>query len=349
MHVFIDEAGTFSKSNTAGSYCVIGAIAMPESSLKKACSLLSKLKLDSGFRPDQEVKARDLSELTYRQWMCAFAKLDMIGIAAATDSSFNSTVSAHKERQALKIEEAASKMLHPEGRDYVQGLATQLRRTSDQNYAELMVRVLLVKDAMELASMYYSQRKPGALAKFKWKFDGKELKENNFESTLRNIAPVLMQSAALEEPFFKISGGNYSRFDESFSFNGDVTWLPSPETHRGAPGGVSHIGRMWHSELAFVRSNEHPGVQIADLFTSGIRRALRAAWKDNEAVSMDIGRLMVSRAKHIRGIRMVVLDPVAQDQKIEPHASRAINAMRKTSRPLIVNSARKTGPHPSSP
>lgn len=337
MYVFIDESGTFSKTNEPGSYCVVGAIVLPESSFRSARTLLTKLKVEAGFSSGDEVKIKDLDERTYRRWMRAFSKLDMIGIAAATDSAFNTTVAEHKAIQAANFDSAAEPMHYAEGRAGVRALAERLRAVSDQNYAEMLVRTLLTKDVVELGAMYYAQRKPGALGKFRWFFDGKAVGENKFESTLRDIVPSLLQSVALQEGFHKIEGGNYAHFDKSFDFQGDASWLPRSEDQLGPPSGLSHIGRIWRTDLDFVRSHDHFGVQIADLFVSGIRRALRGAWTNNEAVASDIGSLMVQRTRNVQGLRMVALDQCSEGRSIESVASLVIQAMREASRPMLVS------------
>lgn len=337
VYIFVDEAGTFAKTPERGSFCVVGAVAVPESSMRKMSELLVRFKVNAGFGKDEEVKLKNLSEKSYRSWLKELSKLDLIAIAAATDSSFNSSAPQHKEVQATKIEQAVPTMVHQEGKDMVQGLADRLRTVSDQNYTELLIRVRLVKDVFQLATLYYAQRKPGALASFRWKFDGKEIHENKFEATFRDIAPPLLQSMSLTEGGFqKVKEGNYSHFDRAFAFTGDASWLPLPENPDGEPHGLSHIGKMWNSDLSFVRSHEYPGVQVADLLVSGIRRLLRGEFVDCPGVAEDIGRVMVRREKNSPGLSLFALDSGVINKTIGRAASQAIMSMHQHSKDLFL-------------
>lgn len=337
MHIFVDESGTFAKTPEVGSFCVVGAVAVPESSMRKLVLALERFKIRHGFSRSDEVKLRDLKESAYRQWLEELSTIDVIALAVATDSSFNSSAGAHKEIQASKIEEQVPMMIFDAGKAMVQDLATRLRSISDQNYSELLARLHLVKDVFQLSTLYYSQRKPGALASFKWKFDGKDIRENDFERIFRDLAPVMLQTMSLEDGGFKkVQGGNYSHFDRSFRLDGDASWLLGPGASDGVKPELSSIGKMWKSDLAFVRSHEHPGVQVADLLVSGIGRALRGGFSDNEGVATAIGRCMVQRWHDSPGLSLFALDSGTGDKRVGRSAARVVRLMHAQSKKLIV-------------
>lgn len=305
--------------------------------MRKLVVALEKFKIRQGFSRFEEVKLRDLKESAYRQWLEELSTIDAIALAVATDSSFNSSAGDHKEIQASKIEEQVPVMIRDDWKVMVQDYATRLRGLSDQNYSELLARLHLVKDVFQLSTLYYSQRKPGALASFKWKFDGKDIQENNFERTFRDLAPVMLQTMSLKDGGFKkVQGGNYSHFDRSFRLDGDASWLMGSVASDGVEHELSNIGKMWKSDLAFVRSHDHFGVQVADLFVSGIGRALRGGFSDNEGVAKAIGRCMVQRWHDSPGLSLFALDNGTENKRIGRSATRVVQLMHAESKNLLV-------------
>ncbi|GLQ89158.1 DUF3800 domain-containing protein [Dyella flagellata] len=334
MHIFVDESGTFAKSKSRGSWCVVAAYAIPEAPYAKAKEVLRGLKMKCGVKYDVEIKRKDIDELRYFELLSDLSKIDGIGVAVATDASLNGGAEEHQEQQALKIEKYAPNMVYPEGRQMLLDLAKDLRGLSEQNYVELVCRVQLVYDVLQLAINYYAQRLPGTLSNFRWSFDGKDTSQNPFETMLQLMVGPLLQSKTLHEPFGMMDWADYSKMAR-FEFKGEAPWLPKRESNgRKAP--AWNVGLIWREHLEFADSKGSPGVQLADFLASGLRALLRGSFHDNDQAALRLGACMVQRQKSKPGIHLIGLTP-GEDIDVGPDVSRRVKVLARTARPMLAS------------
>lgn len=333
MHIFVDESGTFATSKIQGSWCVVAAYIIPEARYAEAKEVLRRFKVKCGVKHDVEIKRKDIEEARYFELLSDLSKVDAIGVAVATDASLNGGAKEHKEQQALRIEEYAPNMVYPEGRQMLLDLARDLRKLSEQNYVELVCRVQLVYDVLQLAINYYAQRLPGTLSNFRWAFDGKDTKQNHFETMLQLMVGPLLQSKTLREPFAAMDWVDYSKMDR-FRFVGDAPWLPKRESNgRKAP--AWDVGLIWRENLQFANSKSSPGVQLADFFASGLRALLRGSFHDNGQAALRLGACMVQREKSTPGIHLIGLTPAA-DIDAGTEVAKRVRALARAVRSMLV-------------
>lgn len=333
MHIFVDESGTFAKSKSQGSWCVVAAYVVPEVRYTAAKEVLRRFKLRCGVRHDVEIKRKDVDESRYFELLAALEEVDGIGVAVATDSSLNAGAEEHKEQQARKIEEYAPNMIYPEGRQMLLNLANDLRRLSEQNYVELVCRVTLVYDVLQLAINYYVQRLPAALSHFRWSFDRKDTKQNPFETMLQLMVGPLLQSKALAKPFQAMDWADYSKMSR-FEFQGEAPWLP----RRGGEGREApawNVGLIWREHLRFADSKSSQGVQLADFLASGLRAILRGGFHDNEQAAARLGSCMVQRDKATPGIHLIGLTP-GSNIGVGPDVSKRVSMLARHARAMLV-------------
>lgn len=333
MHIFVDESGTFAKSKNLGSWCVVAAYVIPEVRYAAAKEVLRHFKLRCGVRHDAEIKRKDVEESRYFELLDALKMVDGIGVAVATDASLNAGAEEHKEQQAQKIEAYVPNMVHPEGQQMLMKLARDLRRLSEQNYVELVCRVTLVYDVLQLAINYYVQRLPATLSRFRWSFDRKDTKQNHFETMLQLMMGPLLQSKTLNEPFQAMDWADYSKMSR-FDFVGEASWLPRREVDgRKAP--AWDVGLIWREHLQFADSKSSPGVQLADFLASGLRAILRGGFHDNDQAAKRLGSCMVQRDKATPGIHLVGLTP-GEDMSIGLDVSQRVRTLAHHACPMLV-------------
>lgn len=333
MHIFVDESGTFARSKDKDSWCVVAAYVIPEVRYVAAKEVLRRFKLQNRVKHDVEIKRRDVEEFRYFELLDDLAKIGGIAVAVATDASLNAGAEEHKEDQARRIEAYVPNMVYPEGRQMLIDLARDLRRLSEQNYVELVCRVTLVYDVLQLAINYYAQRLPVTLSHFRWSFDGKDIKQNHFETMLQLMVGPLLQSKALAEPFYLMDWADYSKMSR-FNFAGDAPWLAKRE-NSGRNRLAWEVGLIWREHLQFADSKSSPGVQLADFLASGLRAILRGSFRDNEQAAIRLGSCMVQRDKATPGIHLVGVTK-GEVFSVGPDVSGRLRALARNAHPMLV-------------
>jgi hypothetical protein len=339
MHIFLDESGTFSASNVAGSFCVVAGYIVPERCYSKIRDIVRRFKLKAGFASSVEVKRRDVDERQYFSFLQELGEIDAIAVALATDSSYNGDPHLHKAEQAEKISDQVSRMRTAEGAQLVSELANDVRRLSDQNYIELVLRSLLVWQIIQISTLYYVTRTPATLGSFRWKFDQKDLRRNHFETTFERLSGTLVQTMSIDDPLICVEGADYSHFHR-FASEGPVPdWMPTSTARTEAQ--AVNGGVIWRQDLNFVDSKHHIGVQVADLIVSGIRGCLRRDFADNEQAAQLIGKLLVKPARGDDVIRFRSFS-APEGAQVDSSVTRLVRIMQYHARQMIPKSAHAT-------
>lgn len=330
MHIFLDESGTFAHSSRPDAWCVVAAYVVPEVSYSKLKQYVAKFKVNCGFPASQEIKRKHLSTDRYLDFLRGLKEIDAIAVAVATDTHLTSRLAWHRDEQARKIDDYAPNMIYPEGREMLEDLARRVRKLSDQNYLELWCRVTLVEDVIQLATLYYSMRIPATLSRFRWTFDQKDVRTSPFETTLSHLMAPLLQSHSLGgNPLQTVLEGDYSHMAR-FEQHEPMPWLPEREQD----GGGFNIGKIWSEHLSFVDSKDSPGVQVADLITSGIRALMRDEFPDPRRLAEALGQCMVMRPTTSLGLRLIGLGD-QENGEVEQGLADRIRSMARRQRRIF--------------
>ena len=144
--------------------------------------------------------------------------------------------------------------------------------------------------AIRCGTLYFVQRFPKDLGRYRWRIDQKNSTKTEYETAFEMLTPAWLQSFSLEKPFQFLEGADYSAFRRfSYPEGSAPTYL---KTVYGSDvrGASTNIGQLVREDLKFVDSQRDHGVQIADFLASGLRRCLRGGFKDNQQAA----RLLVS-------------------------------------------------------
>ena len=336
MNIFIDESGSFVSSNKLDSWNCVAAYVMPErikSKSKKALAMLKSKAIPPAKRGG-EIKLREASERDYFQFLTRLGNLDGVLFAAVTDAGRNdlAEIRFHQKEQVAKIRANIPRMIYEEGKQAIGLLADQLEALSPQLYVQLHLQVNMIFDVIGRALLYFVQRDPITLRRFKWRIDQKNTSKTDFEDAFEKVAPALLQSRSIDEPLVMLEGADYSALAPYEYGEGEApTYLTEAtgiEIRRGL-----NIGKLLRENREFEDSTRSEGIQIADLLASGIRRCLRNGFDDNQTAAQLLGRLMIQGQKprppvQAIGFSKAVL-PAASD------AAQAINTMIRYSRPML--------------
>ena len=255
--------------------------------------------------------------------------------AVATDSSLNTDekVSKHKQLQSAAIAQNEPRMIYEGGRQAIRLLAQQISTTSNQLYVQLVLQTQLLGTLIDSAILYYVQRLPSTLSRFKLVIDGKSPKgQTDYESAFEKIAPGLLQTQSIKHPLPMLLGADYRAMERFIHKPGTIPEYLVKEFPFLASEGAIDIQKIIREDITFGRSEKYDGLQIADLLASGLRRALRLGFLKNEAIFEAIGQLMVQAAGERLPLRLMSL---GSEAALSEQLSNHVRLLTKHSRPMM--------------
>lgn len=335
MIIFIDESGSFVRANQLGAWNAIAAYVIPEHIQSATKSKLIALKTRSGVVKETEIKLKDVTEENYFNFLLELGSLDGRLFVAVTDAGLNTidNIISHRHEQAEKIRKNIPLMIYDSGKQSVARFADDVESLSPQLYVQLQCQTLLLHDIVKRGLLFFVQRYPKTLRRFKWRIDQKNSPKALFESTFKTFAPMLLQSISLRDPVIFLQEADYSYFRPYEYGPDDVPPHIEAATHRKLEGGVN-IGKLLRENLDFPNSKDDLGVQIADLLASGIRRCLRKGFSDNQKAAELLGRLMVENLKS--GPPLLLLGFGPSSVPIPGDAAALVLKMKARSRAMLL-------------
>jgi hypothetical protein len=166
MHFFIDEGGLFTPETGWGVVC---SLALPHKQVGPARREINRI--SRGWpRKDGELKGGQLQPAHLDALVDILFRHDALLYACAIDVSREAPgdVEYHKARQC----EGTTKHLTAEHNSAVVQSIWKLRHALErmpiQLYIQCVLMSELVANAVELATLYFAQRRPRELAKFDW-------------------------------------------------------------------------------------------------------------------------------------------------------------------------------------
>ena len=339
MNICIDESGTFVYTTAQESWNCVAAYVYPENYRRAITELMCRLKRRIGKKRASEVKLRDMSEDDYLWLLSNLRQLDGVLYAVATDASVNTPniVEQHQRQQVNNILKPIPLMRYEEGRQGLRDLADKVGRMPIQLYIQMFSQVHLVLVILHSAILYFVQRKPQTLRRFRWRIDQKNSERTEYERAFSQVLPALLQSASLREPMIMLEGADYSWFDRFYYPEGeeptylqDVYGIESND----ADNRKLNIGQIVREDAKYVDSKENIGVQVADLLASGLRRCLRNNFACNDEVASLLGSLMVQGMGNDTPVKLISFG--VENHRAGDGAARAVSIMRHSARAMLT-------------
>lgn len=333
MISYIDEAGSFVvKGARENSWCTVACYSSPESEKRKFIEVLRKLKIREGYNSNCELKLRDVSESGYLNFLIQLGELKGSLFCVATDSYYNSidNVNAHKSKHLESILRGRDEMKYAGGKQAMEILYSQLERLPEQLYIQFHCQAVLLSSFLQRGIAYYIQRFPNTLKRFRWRYDGKEIsKITNFEDSFQKFVPTLLQAYSIDNPGPALEWCDYSPMKNYMGKVPDYLAEKVPEIKGSKAFNVQKIIR---DDITFIDSKSCPGVQVADLLASGVRRLLRLEFSDNELVAEKIGKLMLQEKGNKTPVSLVTFDG---ESPVDKQLSKIIKIMIANCRKLL--------------
>ncbi len=339
MKIAIDESGTFVYSDAENSWNCVAAFVYPEVHNRRIKEEVSQLLRRHTQAGNKEVKLRDLSEAQYVDFLVRLRKWEGVLYAVSTNAAMNTpdVVSQHQEEQTLKMLEHVDKMLYESGRESVRVLARRVLKLPHQLYVQMICQVQLVIQILHSAVIYFVQRYPATLSRFRWRIDQKNSSRTSYEEAYAQVLPAFLQSASLRDPMPMLRGADYSWFDRFyFPEREEPTYLRDAYGLEFDDGDDRklNIGQLVREDVQFVDSKSDAGVQVADLLASGLRRCLRGQFKDNDQLASLIGSLMVQRSYNNVPVQLISLG--TEEREVRGDTYSVLRRMRDNSRAMLV-------------
>jgi hypothetical protein len=335
MNIYLDESGSFVNSPQLESWNIVAAVAVAESARSAMSEGLKQLRIASGGLPSHEVKLNQVDEAAYLDLLSNLDREDVLLFATATDAGLNTSqrVSQHQSMQVASIRENLPLMRYEGGRIGLKILADELEGLSGQLYVQLVCQVRLIDDLLRRSINYYTQRRPQTLGHFRWRIDQKNANKPTFEQAFKKIAPPLLQSRSIVEPFETVRSFNYS-FMKAYEFeDGKAPDYLQQEYGLPEMDGFD-LGKILRREMTFVDSKSSEGVQVADLLASGLRRLLRGQFRDNHRVATALGKLMLQNRRGEHPICFVAFSD--EESSASTYVSKVVTQLALNSKPMLT-------------
>lgn len=336
MIIAIDESGTFTSAPTRNSWCVVSAYVFSERIKSRSFAALKKLKKCSGAAEHQEIKLKNVSESDYFRFLTDLSKLGGILFSVATDSHINdhATVIKHRTIQADKIRENEPQMIYESGKKAITILANEMDSLSPQLYVQLQCQVVLISDILHRAILYYVQRDPYTLRKYKWRIDQKNISKTTYERAFEKVVCPVLQTISFREPMIFLKEADYRCMEPFIYSEGEVPEYIEEAYGKNSKDGVN-IGKIIRDDMSFPNSKMDLSVQIADLLASGIRRCLRSGFSNNYLASKLLGSLMLGNMKEKYPIQFVGFQE--HEEVTDASIARITEAMESTAKSILSN------------
>jgi len=308
VNIFIDESGNFLPSTEPDSWSSIVAYVSPEIDRSSIDRMVAALRRDYGG--GSEVKLRDIPEQRFARFLHELSQLRGIAFCAGAETHLHTMedVERHREAQAYKVVEHIDKMIHEEARRGVRDLSESIRALPPQLYTQLVCQIELFHRVLTKAVSYYALRIPGTLGAFRWRLDRKDVLPTAYEDAFRKILPALLQTKSHGDPMIMIKdAGDYRRFKRYEFAPGEAPTYLAEHYGIAVSDDVSDVGKIVREDFKLVDSAAVPGVQVADLLASGLRRVLRGRFDYPDRIAMLLGANMVSEERGKPPLQLIAL------------------------------------------
>lgn len=330
MHIFVDESGSFTQASELNAWCIVAAYVAPEYQRSHIDALMKKVRaLNNGV----ETKLKNLTEDQYIWFLSELRKLQGVAFAVAVDVGLHrrERIEYHRDMQAAKVIEHRNTMLYETGRQSVTNLSQQIKSLPSQLYTQLVCQVFLFHRIITQGTLYFAQRHPPSLGNFRWRLDQKARVQTAYEEAFRTVLPMFLQTESLRDPILMLKGADYRHF-QRFDYPPGQAPTYLKDLHGIDCGEGSNIGKIIHEDFRLVDSASTPGVQVADLIASGIRRLFRGGFQAGEKVASHLGANFIEPLRGSNTVRLVSLD---QQARVDTSVAHFIHQMDGAARPIL--------------
>ena len=306
-------------------------------------SALVALKRRIGASSGQEIKLHKLPhERSYFSFLSDIGSLDGLLFAILIDMGDHNapSITRHRDQQSKLISAGVANLEKDSGRRRLQRLAAKISELSPQLYAQLQCQIVLIEQVVRYGTLYYAQRHPQTLGRFRWRIDQKDATRTSYEIAFSELTPLLIQTRGSSHPLLTLESADYGEF-KRFRNTGAPSYFEKVYGFTSSNMSGINTGLLCSEDRKFVDSKESKGVQVADLLASGLRRCLRRSFVDTQQAARLLGALMPERERErvIEKLPPPVLHLSSDGGAVSPATVHLlVDTMAPCARSLIVKS-----------
>ena len=336
MIIYIDESGIFANPNrNEHLVSVVGAFVVPERCQIDLFRNLGKLLKRWGDRKEK-IKGSKLDEVKVASFINLLAKYDILFKPVIIDIGMHSKkqIEEHKVLQADRVTAQISSAHHPNMVKQLTELRDRIKQLSNPLYVQAVCLTVLCADVLQSSTLYYSQRNPHTLGRFRGVIDAKSEKLTEYEKVWELIVRPMLQSRSLHEPLIELMEGDYSHFRHDIDPDMEIDHLSIHMEKPVLRSNFFKLNDIFREKIEFRNSRDSLGLRATDILVTTLRRACqrtlqKSGWKR-------IGQLIPQDQKPINAVRMVSLGEITISKTL-PY-SHVIDHIDRTAKPMLKQS-----------
>jgi hypothetical protein len=333
MHIFVDEAGPFVTPPSKAPVSCVGALVVRDAGVDELFSDFQTLKQSWGDTTT-EIKGSKLDEAQVAALIETLKAHEVIFEATTIDMSMHApaAVTAHRLDQADKMianVEGHTESLVAE----LHELRQRMQQLPDQLYAQAVCTFELLYRVVQNATLYFCQRHPQELANFYWAIDAKQGAVTSYEDLWNTIVSPLLQTKSFSEPLLTLDEGDYSFLEQHFGSSPEPPEYLAQAASGRRPFQYIVMNDIYGRHFEFSRSHDNLGLQIVDILTTSLRRAINGhlrieGWGE-------IGRLMILQTQE-RGQTIQMIRLGGHSQRVSPPYLEVFAVVQRTARSMLL-------------
>jgi len=241
-------------------------------------------------REGEEIKGREMDEKKIAQVIDLLLEYGVKFHACVTDMLHNppSLLVRRKEEQAERLFANNTEKLQASLVRQTEEIGEMMRKLPDQLFLELRMMIELINAHLRDMMIYFAHEDPAELGSFRWVADRKHNNKTTYEHLwMTLLVPFIHGRQFSDDVGNKIStleGGNYDYCKRFFKrIDKWPEHLPekSPGLRQMKDIEVVDINLILKESFTLADSAENPGLQLSDVVTNTLRRALMGNLKQD--------------------------------------------------------------------
>jgi hypothetical protein len=275
---FIDESGSFAGIGQKNAISCVGALTIPHGNLaqlqKLWIRLRAKLPKEKG-----ETKGRLLNEDQVASVVDIIRRNQGLFEASVIDLGAHSEAGliGHRKTLADALTAKLTPTHHPNVHRTMNRWRSELLNMKLPGYVQSVLTFNLLGRVIEHSTLYHCLRNPKELGQIAWVVDAKDSGsiQTPWERWWQEVMLPTLQSQSLREPGSRLEVGDYSHFNRYLLEDGLPGWLITEAKIDVQPGDPLPLNLRAIFEDLRVSSSREMGLELVDILTNGLRRALR--------------------------------------------------------------------------
>ena len=312
MQIYIDESGSFLQPRAGHRVSAVGALVVPD---RHADALFDEFtRLLQHWNKSGEVKGSRLSETEIAGVIELVGQYEALFDVRAIDMGQHdpARITTFQDRQSAAVTQHISNAHHPSWQEWGANTESRMRSLSPQLFTQCMVTIYLVLDLIQVATLYYVQRMPEELGRFRWRIDPKDpTRRTELEKLWTDVILPMGQTQSIGDPFSTMEGCDYSAFRRYYIDRKAMPPTMVQHLSDDPNAGGLNFEKILLEDLDFPDSESEGGLQIVDILLAAFCRALNGTL-DERGWAM-LGRLMTHTPHNRNRIVFLRLHP---DEKV---------------------------------